>query len=101
MTEHDCIQRDRVEANKVALATISTQLDALRFTLDTVRDKICRHINEGEAPKTGYRDRLLIAEQEISVIKQGYWKACIVSGIIGGLLGQGIPKLVSLILKLL
>lgn len=54
-----------------------------------------RHIMEAE--KTGgVRDRLGLAEAsirvlqgEISTIKQGYWKACIVSGALSGLIVAG------------
>jgi hypothetical protein len=66
--------------------------------LENITDKVCTHIKEGEK-EGGYRDRLLIAEKEICVIKKGYWKACLVSGVIGGLLGKLSPDLLSFLFK--
>ena len=75
------------------------------------------HVEEGERPG-GVRDRVFIIEQtikalgitlnemkeihskEISTIKQGYWKACIVAGSIGGLIsGQLGPEVIRVALK--
>ena len=68
-----------------------------------IEDKVCRHIDEGERPG-GVRERLLIVEQllkaqrnEISVIKQGYWKVGLACGFIGALLGNIAPEAFRLI----
>lgn len=83
--------------------TLVSDIAVIKSSLDTIKDKICSHITQGEE-KGGFRDRLIILEQEVKVIKQGYWKAALVAGILGGLIGnlspdliQGIAKLIGLI----
>jgi len=68
--------------------------------LKYIREKVCRHIEDGEK-EGGWRDRLLLAEQQISTIKKGYWKACAVSGIIGGLIGKLTPDVLSFVVKII
>jgi len=52
------------------------------------------HISEGDR-QGGYRDRLVILEQQVSVIKQGYWKTAITAGCLGGLIGNLSPDLIK------
>jgi len=92
MSDHNCIYEER-------WGKVLTKLEM--FT-----EVFCKHIEEGEAVG-GYRDRLLVCEKEaevarqvaldtkkeISVIKKGYWKACLVSGLIGGIIGGLLGKI--------
>ena len=72
----------------------------IKNDLQYIKDRLCNHVTEGEK-EGGFRDRLLIAEKEIAVIKRGYWKACIVSGLIGGLLSQMTPEAFRWIINLI
>ena len=87
--EHKCLHEER-------WGKVLTQLEI--FT-----SKVCKHIEEGEK-EGGFRDRLLKAEVDIkfaneslSTIKKSYWKACIVSGLIGGLIGKLTPDMMNLV----
>jgi hypothetical protein len=78
-----CIQEQRI-----------SKLEAI---FDYFVKRTTDHITEGEK-QGGHRDRLTLAEQniqqtkkEISTIKKGYWKVCIVSGILGGLIARATP----------
>jgi hypothetical protein len=75
-----------------------TDIATIKADIKYIKESVCRHISEGEK-EGGFRDRLLIAEKEISVIKNGYWKACIVSGILGGLLGKLSPDFFNWMVK--
>jgi hypothetical protein len=83
-----------------------TKLAVMQNTLDSVKDRICLHIDEGEK-HGGFRDRVLTLEQtqkalkeEIGVIKRSYWKTCLVAGVLGGLLGKLTPDLFNLIIRM-
>jgi hypothetical protein len=72
----------------------------MKKSLDDVNTAMKTHIVEAERPN-GVRDRLGIAETsirilqgEISTIKQGYWRTCIISGVIGGLFARLAPDLI-------
>ena len=70
----------------------------VKSDMEFFKSKVCKHVNEGDRPG-GYRDRLLIAEKEISIIKKGYWIAAVVAGAVGGLIGKLTPDLVSFFIK--
>jgi hypothetical protein len=71
----------------------------IKNSLANIEKKMCSHVEDGEK-QGGFRDRLIIAEQEISIIKKGYWKACLISGLIGGLVGNVSPDIITSIAKL-
>lgn len=71
----------------------------IKTDIKYIKDKVCNHIREGEE-RGGFRDRLIILEQEVSVIKKGYWKTAIVSGLIGGLVGNLSPDIITGIARL-
>lgn len=84
---------------------LKVTLESMTAWMNRIENGICKHIDEGER-KGGYRDRLRDLEEqrntlkkEISTIKKGYWKACIVSGLIGGLLGNLTPEAFNVIFK--
>lgn len=79
---------------------IATGIARIEEKLDNYIERACKHIEEGEAPVTGYRDRLIAVEMEISAIKKSYWKACLVSGLLGGLVGKLTPDLLTAFLKI-
>lgn len=85
---------------------LAVDIATIKETLQNIESKVCTHVYDGDRPG-GYRDRVMILEQghnnltkEISAIKQGYWKACIVSGMIGGLLGKLAPDMFLGIVKI-
>lgn len=78
---------------------VARDLAVIKSMLSAIQDRMMHHVDEGERPG-GYRDRLIVAELEISTIKKGYWKACIVSGIIGGMLGNLTPDLINAVFKI-
>ena len=82
------------------LGTIQATLESLDKNISTVICDFKNHVHDAEKPG-GVRDRVGTTEAairvlrgEISVIKQGYWKACIVSGVVGGLLARLAPDLI-------
>lgn len=86
---------------------LASDIAVIKTSLESIKDKVCVHIREGEE-KGGFRDRLIVQEQtvetlakEIDIIKKGYWKTAIVAGIIGGLVGNLSPDIVSGIAKLI
>jgi hypothetical protein len=87
------------------LGKIEGLLQGLNTRLDQSFLRMEAHINEGERPG-GVRDRVAAleadraaSEKEISTIKQGYWKACIVSGVVGGLLARLAPEAIWLLIN--
>lgn len=65
-----------------------------------IKDKVCNHVTEGEGPG-GWRDRLVILEQEVRTIKASIWKIGLASGMIGALLGNATPELIKWITRFL
>lgn len=63
-----------------------------------IEGKVCRHIDEGER-SGGVRDRVLVLEREIGVLKQGYWKVGLSTGFLGALLGQITPEVLTTLVK--
>jgi len=62
--------------------------------LENMSAKICGHINEGDK-QGGFRDRIIILEQEVSALKQAEWGRVIAAGVIGGLIGNLSPDLIK------
>jgi hypothetical protein len=78
----------------------------IKNDISYIREKVCNHIREGEE-KGGYRDRLLVAEKdisslarEISALKRAEWTRVLVAGAIGGMIGNLTPNAINGILKL-
>jgi len=65
-----------------------------------IKDKVCNHVTEGEGPG-GWRDRLVILEQEVRTIKSSIWKIGLASGMIGALLGDAAPEVIKWITRFL
>lgn len=62
------------------------------------------HIYEGER-EGGVRDRLSKLETDYekfkSLVKQGYWKACIVTAVVGGLIARSAPDALGAVVNTL
>ena len=78
------------------------EIHALLIKLDA---SITSHILEADRAG-GVRDRVAALEaiatanaKSISTIKQGYWKTCLVSGVVGGLLARLAPDLIWKVLE--
>ena len=89
--EHHCIYEER--------------WGKLETKLEVWLDLVSKHVNEGDKVG-GYRDRLLGIEgnmkslkEEISVIKQGYWKVGLACGFLGALLGKLTPDAVEILAR--
>jgi len=82
-----------------SLVKIEQNLSNFKKTFDEVKDRFVNHINEGERPG-GMRERVIIMEQTISAIRQGYWKTAVVAGIIGGLLGKISPDIFNWFIRI-
>ncbi len=65
-----------------------------------IKDKVCNHVTEGEGPG-GWRDRLVILEQEVRMLKSSIWKTGLVSGMIGAFLGNAAPEAIKWITRFL
>lgn len=78
-------------------AKLASSVEALCGELKDIKERIIYHINEAEKP--GGRHEQLIQntsalkalQEQISVIKKGYWLSGVVGGLIGGLLGKISP----------
>jgi hypothetical protein len=82
------------------LATIKQVTNDMHASFQEVKLRFIGHIQEGERPG-GIRERVLILEREVSALKKAMWFRCIVSGLIGGLVGSGAADAISLIVKIL
>lgn len=87
------------------LGSIQATLASFAKELAENNRSIREHIIEAEKPG-GVRERvsnleaaLMVVNGEISTIKKGYWKACIVSALIGGLIARLGPDIIGDTLK--
>ena len=89
---------------------LAEDIAVIKNDLIYIKDKVCRHIQEGETPGTGYRDRVLSLEiavrsvvEDISTMrdKKDYWIAGAIGGIVGGFLSQATPELFKMVIDLL
>ena len=69
-------------------------------TLENIEKRLTTHVVEGEK-EGGWRDRLLIMEQEVCSLKKAEWIRLIIASLIGGLLGKLSPDLVNFFAKML
>ena len=70
----------------------------IKNDLQYIKSKVCTHIEEGDKVG-GFRDRLIIMEQEISALKKAMWARVGVAGMIGGLVGSGSVDILTIFLK--
>lgn len=82
------------------IGNMDAKIDALKASVDRVLENVESHIHEADKPG-GVRDRvstlestIRIQHEMISTIKAGYWKACIVSAIVGGLFARLAPEMI-------
>lgn len=77
---------------------LASDIAVIKNSIKNIEEGITKHINEAES-RGGYRDRLIILEQEVSVIKKMMWIRVSIAGIIGGLIGSGSADAISLLIK--
>jgi hypothetical protein len=70
----------------------------LKDNTNYIRNKICKHVDEGEK-EGGFRDRLLLLEQAVSELKKAMWIRVAVAGAIGGLIGSGSNDVLVMFIK--
>ncbi len=80
--------------------TLVADMAVIKTDIKYIRDKVCNHVTEGEGPG-GWRDRLVILEQEVRLLKSSIWKIGLGSGVIGALVGNAAPEVIKLVAKLL
>ncbi len=100
--EHDCSQLESIGSLKRAAENLESAITRLDDRVNGTFQTIGEHIKE--SPE--YRNRIAVIEtiqknlrEEISAIKQGYWKASIIAGLVGGLLGKLTPELFNFLVK--
>jgi len=60
---------------------------------------ISQHVEEGDKPTVGYRDRLLRAEIDIKALKERFWQSSLIGGVIGALIGSGSKDAIMALAK--
>jgi hypothetical protein len=80
------------------IATIKADIAYIRQTLDKQDDRIGKHVEDGDKVG-GFRDRLIILEQEIASLKKAMWVRVGVAGAIGGLIGSGSTEAITLLVR--
>ena len=76
-----------------------SDIAVIKSDLVYIKDRVCNHITQGEE-RGGFRDRLVIIEQDISALKKAKWLTAIVAGLIGGLVSQLTPEVFQWIIKM-
>lgn len=110
--QHICKWGNSFGMEMVSLvAKVDQKLADIQDVLTDERVKMKEHI-EDASKSGGWHERIATSERrianieimiqkEISIIKQGYWKACVVSGVIGGLVASGSPEFFRFLGKIL
>lgn len=80
------------------IATIKSDVTYIRETLDKQDARMTKHVDEGDKVG-GFRDRLIILEQEIAALKKAMWVRVGVAGAVGGLIGSGSTEAITLFLR--
>ena len=70
---------------------------ATNLRLDTVENKVEKHIDEAEK-EGGHRDRLLIIETQVKTMEKNAQKTALFSGLIGALIGKLSPDLINFLI---
>ena len=77
-----------------------TDIAVIKNDLTYIKSKVCSHVEEGEK-QGGFRDRLVIVEQDISALKKAKWITAITAGLIGGLVSQLTPEVFTWLIRLI
>lgn len=80
-------------------AQMTADIAVIKENVNYIRLKLVKHVEEGER-EGGFRDRLLVLEKEISVLKRELWAKIIVAGFIGGLVSNATPEAMQIITRL-
>ena len=80
------------------ISSIDTKIGFIKEYIEKQDARITKHIEEGEK-SGGFRDRLIIVEQNLSALKKAMWIRVIVAGLIGGLIGSGSADALGLFLR--
>lgn len=78
--------------------TLVSDIAVIKNDLAYIKDRVCNHIEEGDK-QGGYRDRVVILEQQLSALRTSVWKISATAGFIGALLGNIIPEAIQLLSK--
>lgn len=62
-------------------------------------EKLIEELTADSTGKGGYRDRLLLLEIEVRVLKKDVLKGSIIGGIIGALIGSGAAPAISALIN--
>ena len=84
------------EYHTLSVADIAVMKNDLAY----IKDKVCSHVSDGDKPG-GFRDRLIILEQEVSALKKAMWIRVAVAGFVGGLVANGTPEAVQWLIKII
>lgn len=91
MPPETCVSHTELVAN----------IAVMKNDISYIRSKVCKHVEEGEK-EGGFRDRLLLVEQEADILKKAMWVKIGVAGMIGGLIGGRLaPEVINLLVKVL
>jgi hypothetical protein len=77
-----------------------SDIAVIKSDLVYIKDRVCNHITQGEE-RGGFRDRLVIVEQDIAALKKAKWLTAVTAGLIGGLVSQLTPEVAQWIIKML
>ena len=98
--------RDDTDSRKTYMSeqcNYHTQLVAdiavMKADIAYIRQSVCNHVEEGDKAG-GWRDRLLVLEEEVRAFKKIAWTRLIVAGLIGGLIADGTPEVMKFIVGL-
>ena len=80
--------------------TLVADMAVIKTDIKYIKDKVCSHVHEGEEPG-GWRDRLVILELEVKILRASIWKIGLASGVIGALVGNAAPEVIRWVAHLL
>ena len=79
--------------------TLVADIAVIKTDIKYIKDKICNHVTGGEGPG-GWRDRLVILELELKILRTSIWKIGLASGLIGALVGNATPEVIKWVARL-
>jgi len=77
---------------------LASDIAVIKNSLQNIEKKFCQHIEEADR-QGGFRDRVIILEQNLSALKKPMWIRVGVAGLIGGLIGSGSTDALALFIK--
>ena len=77
---------------------IAEDIATIKNELKDLKNTTFRHVEEGDRDG-GFRDRLIVLEQEISALKKMAWIRLMIASLIGGFVANGAPEAVLWIVK--